>query len=49
MIIHSESSKGCTKELRNISWNDKAPKYDIRELTSNNGKMGKRVPNLRKN
>jgi hypothetical protein len=26
----SESSKGWTKELRSISWNDKEAKYDIR-------------------
>ena len=29
--VISESSKGWTKELNLISWNDKEPKYDIRD------------------
>jgi hypothetical protein len=27
----SESSKGWTKELNLVSWNDREPKFDIRE------------------
>jgi len=41
--VLSESSKGWTKELNLISWNDKAPKYDIREWAPNHEKMGKGV------
>ncbi len=29
--VLSESPKGWKKELNLISWNDKEPKYDIRE------------------
>jgi hypothetical protein len=39
----SESTKGWTKELRSISWNNREPKYDIREWSPNDGKMGKGV------
>lgn len=39
----SESSKGWTKELNLISWNDKDPKYDIREWSPEHEKMGKGV------
>lgn len=39
----SDSSKGWTKELRLISWNDREPKYDIREWSPDGDKMGKGV------
>lgn len=39
----SESPKGWTKELNLISWNDKAPKYDIREWAPEHEKMGKGI------
>jgi len=39
----SESAKGWKKELNLISWNDKEPKYDIRDWDSDHGKMGKGV------
>jgi Uncharacterized protein conserved in bacteria len=39
----SEGSKGWTKELNIISWNDKEPKYDIRDWDSEHSKMGKGV------
>ena len=39
----SESSKGWTKELNLVSWNDKEPKYDLREWDSEHKKMGKGV------
>jgi len=39
----SESSKGWKKELNLISWNDKEPKYDIREWDAEHKKMGKGV------
>ncbi|MDS1029287.1 PC4/YdbC family ssDNA-binding protein [Bacillota bacterium LX-D] len=41
--ILSESAKGWKKELNLISWNDKAPKYDIREWSPDHEKMGKGV------
>lgn len=41
--ILSEGSKGWTKELNLISWNDREPKYDIREWAPEHEKMGKGV------
>lgn len=43
IAVLSESSKGWTKELNLISWNDRDPKYDIREWSPNHEKMGKGV------
>ncbi|MGN0764977.1 MAG: YdbC family protein [Christensenellales bacterium] len=39
----SESSKGWKKEVKLISWNGKEAKYDIREWSPENDKMGKGV------
>jgi len=39
----SESSKGWKKELRSISWNDRDPKFDIREWSPDDTKMGKGI------
>jgi hypothetical protein len=41
--VLSESPKGWTKELNLISWNDKEPKYDIRDWDPLHEKMGKGV------
>ena len=41
--VLSESTKGWTKELNLISWNDGAPKYDIRDWAPKHEKMGKGV------
>ncbi|MDR3585277.1 MAG: YdbC family protein [Desulfosporosinus sp.] len=41
--VLSESAKGWTKELNLISWNDKDPKYDIREWSPDHAKMGKGI------
>lgn len=41
--VLSESSKGWTKELNLISWNDGAPKYDLRDWSPNHEKMGKGI------
>jgi len=41
--VLSESAKGWTKELSLVSWNDKDPKYDIREWSPDHAKMGKGV------
>ena len=39
----SQSPKGWTKELNLISWNGKAPKYDLRDWAPEHEKMGKGV------
>ena len=39
----SESGKGWTKELNLISWNDNAPKYDLRDWSPGHEKMGKGI------
>ncbi|MDF2988767.1 MAG: hypothetical protein K0R50_4277 [Eubacterium sp.] len=39
----SESDKGWIKELNLISWNDRDPKYDIRDWSPDHEKMGKGV------
>lgn len=41
--VLSESTKGWTKEIRSISWNDRDAKYDIREWAPDDEKMGKGV------
>jgi len=41
--VLSESTKGWSKELNLVSWNDKDPKYDIREWSPDHAKMGKGV------
>ena len=41
--VLSESPTGWTKELNLISYNDKAPKYDIRDWAPGRSKMGKGV------
>jgi hypothetical protein len=41
--VLSESSKGWKKELNLISWNDKSPKYDLRDWDPEYKKMGNGV------
>lgn len=41
--VLSENAKGWTKEVNLVSWNDRAPKIDIREWNHDEGKMGKGV------
>ncbi len=41
--VLSENAKGWRKEINKISWNDAAPKYDIRDWAPNHEKMGKGV------
>lgn len=41
--VLSESPKGWTKELNLISWNEREPKYDIRDWAPGHEKMGKGV------
>jgi hypothetical protein len=39
----SKSEKGWAKELNLISWNDREPKYDIRDWSPDGSQMGKGV------
>ena len=39
--VLSTSASGWTKELNLISWNDREPKYDIRDWSADGEKMGK--------
>lgn len=39
----SVSPKGWSKELNLISWNDRVPKYDIREWDPDHEKMAKGI------
>ncbi|MFZ5643516.1 MAG: YdbC family protein [Bacillota bacterium] len=41
--VLSEGSKGWKKKLNLVSWNEREPKYDIREWSPENEKMGKGV------
>ena len=43
VVVLSELAKGWKKELNLISWNDKEPKYDIRDWDSEHKKMGKGI------
>lgn len=43
IAVLSESSKGWRKEVNLVSWNDRDPKYDIREWSPGHEKMGKGV------
>ena len=39
--VLSEGSNGWKKELNLVSWNGRAPKYDIRDWDEDHEKMGK--------
>lgn len=41
--VLSENAKGWTKELNMVSWNDREPKYDLREWSPDHTRMGKGV------
>jgi hypothetical protein len=41
--VLSSSASGWAKELNLISWNDREPKYDIRDWSPDRTKMGKGV------
>lgn len=41
--VLSENAKGWRKELNRVSWNEAAPKYDLREWAPEHEKMGKGV------
>ena len=37
------AASGWSKELNLISWNDREPKYDLRDWSADHSKMGKGV------
>lgn len=41
--VLSENAKGWTKELNMVSWNDREPKYDLREWSPDHSRMGKGI------
>lgn len=41
--VLSTTEKGWSKELNLISWNDREPKYDLRDWNEKHDKMGKGV------
>lgn len=41
--ILSEGTKGWRKEINLVSWNDREPKYDIRDWSAQHEKMGKGI------
>ena len=41
--VLSTSAKGWTKELNLVSWNEREPKYDLRDWAPEHEKMGKGV------
>ncbi len=41
--VLSKAGSGWTKEINLISWNDREPKYDIRDWSADHEKMGKGV------
>jgi len=41
--VLSTSASGWAKELNLISWNDRAPKYDLRDWSADHEKMSKGI------
>ena len=41
IAVLAEGSKGWRKELNLVSWNEREPKYDLREWSPGHEKMGK--------
>ncbi len=41
--VLSKSASGWAKELNLVSWNDREPKYDLRDWSADREKMGKGV------
>jgi len=41
--VLSESSTGWTKELRQVSWNNRAPRYDLREWSPGDKKASRGI------
>ena len=43
IAVLSENPKGWRKELNQVSWNERPPKFDLRDWAPNHEKMGKGV------
>ena len=41
--VLSENAKGWTKDLNKVSWNEREPKYDLREWNPDHSRMGKGI------
>ncbi len=41
--VVSKAASGWAKELNLVSWNDREPKYDLRDWSADGSKMGKGV------
>ena len=41
--VISETARGWTKELNLVSWNDREPKFDIREWSPDHTRMSKGI------
>lgn len=41
--VLNETEKGWKKELNLVSWNDRDPKYDLRDWSENHERMGKGI------
>lgn len=41
--VLSETDKGWKKELNLVSWNEREPKYDLRDWNETHDKMGKGI------
>lgn len=41
--VISETAKGWTRELNMVSWNEREPKYDIRDWSPDHTRMSKGV------
>lgn len=41
--VLSENPNGWKREINLVSWNDRAPKYDIRDWDENHEKMSKGI------
>jgi hypothetical protein len=41
--VLSKSGSGWVKEVNLVSWNDREPKYDLRDWSADHAKMGKGI------
>ncbi len=41
--VLSQNEKGWTKELNMVSWNNRDPKYDLRDWSGNHSTMSKGI------
>ena len=43
IAVLSQSANSWQRQLNMVSWNDREPKYDIRDWSPDNSKMGKGI------